>query len=86
MVAADATRPGDGWASAVASRTPSWGGRGTCTGMTDMYPMYAKGADILAFDIYPVNEGVPLEMVAAGVDNLHQSGRAATKPVIADLS
>jgi hypothetical protein len=49
-----------------------------------MYAAYAKGADILAFDIYPVNEGVPLEMVAAGVDNLRQwSGYA--KPVLADI-
>jgi hypothetical protein len=83
MVANDATRPvmlglGRGVADV------NWVGRGTCTGMTDMYPMYAKGGDILAFDIYPVNEGVPLELVAAGVDNLIKwSG--GTKPVIADI-
>ena len=32
-----------------------------------MYPEYQKGGDILSFDIYPVNEGVPLELVASGV-------------------
>jgi hypothetical protein len=83
MVANDATRPVMlGLGRGVADTT--WGGRGTCTGMTSMYPMYAMGGDILAFDIYPVNEGVPLEMVAAGVDNLIKwSG--GTKPVIADI-
>jgi hypothetical protein len=83
MVTNDATRPvmlglGRGVADV------NWVGRGTCTGMTAMYPMYAQGGDILAFDIYPVNEGVPLEMVATGVDNLIKwSG--GTKPVIADI-
>jgi hypothetical protein len=58
-----------------------WVGRGTCTGNTAMYAEYAKGADILGFDIYPVNEGTALEMVATGLDNLRQwSGNA--KPVI----
>ena len=58
-----------------------WIGRGTCTGNTAMYVEYAKGADILGFDIYPVNEGAALEMVATGLDNLKQwSGNA--KPVI----
>ncbi|HVU51893.1 MAG TPA: hypothetical protein VHL80_14450, partial [Polyangia bacterium] len=83
MVGNDATRPVMlGLGRGVADT--SWGGRGACTGMTSMYPMYAMGGDILAFDIYPVNEGVPLEMVAAGVDNLIKwSG--GTKPVIADI-
>jgi hypothetical protein len=83
MVANDATRPVMlGLGRGVADT--NWVGRGTCTGMTSMYPMYAMGGDILAFDIYPVNEGVPLEMVAAGVDNLIKwSG--GTKPVIADI-
>jgi hypothetical protein len=83
MVANDATRPvmlglGRGVADTM------WVGRGTCTGMTSMYPMYAMGGDILAFDIYPVNEGVPLEMVPAGVDNLIKWSGGA-KPVIADI-
>jgi hypothetical protein len=61
-----------------------WVGRGTCTGHTEMYPEYQKGGDILSFDIYPVNEGVPLELVAAGVDNL-RGWSNFTKPVVADI-
>jgi hypothetical protein len=61
-----------------------WVGRGTCTGHTEMYPEYQKGGDILSFDIYPVNEGVPLELVARGVDNL-RSWSNFTKPVVADI-
>jgi hypothetical protein len=61
-----------------------WGGRGTCTGKTDMYPDYAKAADILSFDIYPANGKEPLEEVPQGVDNLRMwSGY--TKPVISDI-
>jgi hypothetical protein len=83
MVTNDATRPVMlGLGRGVADT--SWVGRGTCTGMTSMYPMYAMGGDILAFDIYPVNEGVPLEMVAAGVDNLIKWSGGG-KPVIADI-
>lgn len=52
-----------------------WIGRGVCTGKTEMYPEYAKGADIVSFDIYPVNEDDTkihgkLEYVAKGVDLL----------------
>jgi hypothetical protein len=58
-----------------------WVGRGTCSGKTEMYPEYAKGADILGFDIYPANDGVAIEIVASGLDNLlNWSGK--TKPVI----
>jgi hypothetical protein len=32
-----------------------WYGRGARTGHPEDYPMYAAGADILAFDIYPMN-------------------------------
>ncbi|HTA20351.1 MAG TPA: hypothetical protein VK989_13725 [Polyangia bacterium] len=83
MVANDATRPVMlGLGRGVSDTT--WVGRGTCTGMTGMYTDYAKGGDILAFDIYPVNSGLPLEAVPAGVDNLIKwSG--GTKPVIADI-
>ncbi len=51
-------------------------GRGdACAGMDAMYPEYAKGADILSFDIYPVNntDGTThknLWYVALGVDRL----------------
>ena len=51
-------------------------GRGSaCAGQTSMYPMYAAGADLLSFDIYPVNNtdattGGNLWYVATGVDNL----------------
>jgi hypothetical protein len=52
-----------------------WVGRGDCYHMDAMYPEYAKGADILSFDIYPVNntDGMThgnLWYVALGVDRL----------------
>jgi len=76
---ADATRPiylnlGRGVADT------NWIGRGTCTGKTNLYTEYAKGADILSFDIYPVNENVALDSVAVGVDNLYLWSNG-TKPV-----
>lgn len=83
MIANDATRPVLlGLGRGVADT--NWVGRGSCTGKTQMYPEYAKGADILAFDIYPVNEGVALELVAAGVDHLLEWSNRA-KPVMADI-
>ncbi len=83
MVANDATRPvllnlGRGVADT------EWIGRGDCTGDTSTYPEYAKGADILSYDIYPVNEGAPLEIVAAGIDNLREWSNYE-KPVIMDI-
>lgn len=61
-----------------------WVGRGTCTGKTEMYPEYAKAADILSFDIYPANDKEPLEEESQGIDNLRMwSGN--TKPVVADI-
>ena len=59
----------------------NWDGRGSCTGETTMYPAYAQGADILSFDIYPVNSNLPLTAVATGVDNLRSWGGG--KPVYA---
>jgi len=50
----------------------NWGGRGVCTGKTNMYPEYVKGADWVGFDIYPRNAGYPLEIIATGVDNLRK--------------
>jgi len=49
-----------------------WIGRGVCKGNTNMYPEYAKGADLLSFDIYPRNSGHPLEIIATGVDNIRK--------------
>lgn len=76
--AADPTRPviinfGRGAADV------NWVGRGSCTGRTDMYSQYARGADILSFDIYPVNGGDAITYVAKGVDNLRRWGGG--KPV-----
>lgn len=52
-----------------------WVGRGTCTGRTDMYPLYCQGCDIVSYDIYPVNSDYEtvegnLWYVAKGVDSL----------------
>jgi hypothetical protein len=57
-----------------------WEGRGSCTSRTDMYPEYAKGADILGFWVYPVNEGLSFEAVAEGTDNVLKWSNF-TKPV-----
>jgi hypothetical protein len=76
---ADPTRPVYlGLGQGVAST--DYVGRGSCSGDTSMYPEYAKGADILCFDIYPMNEkrsnsddpaaAGNLWYVAQGVDNL----------------
>ncbi len=83
MVAADATRPvmlllGQGVA------TPDWVGRGSCTGQTEDYPLYANGADILANYTYPLYNGHPLELIATGIDNLNVYANFE-KPVLADL-
>jgi len=52
-------------------------GRGVCSGKVEMYPEYAKGADILSFDIYPANNADgsqnQLWLVASGVDRLRQA-------------
>ena len=69
FVAADPTRPVYlGLGRGVPD--PQWVGRGTCTGRTDMYPEYVKGGDLLSYHVYPHDDGVPLELVAAGMDNL----------------
>lgn len=66
--AADATRPvllnlGQGVAN------DDWIGRGPDASLDD-YPKYAKGADLISFDVYPVADGLPLWLVAKGVDRL----------------
>jgi hypothetical protein len=60
----------------------NWEGRGSCSGRSDMYPAYAKGADVLTLITYPVNAGLPLDTVARGVDTL-RGYSAAEKPVVA---
>lgn len=62
-----------------------WYGRGVDTGKIEKYPEYAKSADIVSFDIYPVNStDAPvhnnLHLVAKGVDNLREWTNYA-KPV-----
>jgi hypothetical protein len=63
-----------------------WYGRGSaCAGRLDMYPAYEQGADVVSFDIYPLNETDAsvkghLWLVALGVDRLRQ-GSNYTKPV-----
>jgi hypothetical protein len=83
MVANDATRPVWLGLGRGVSDT-EWVGRGTCTGKTEMYADYAKGGDILSFDIYPVNGGIGLEAVPKGVDNL-RAWSSYQKPVVADI-
>lgn len=54
-----------------------WYGRGVRTGHLEDYPLYAKGADILSFDIYPVTAKQDavrgkLEMVGTGTRRLRE--------------
>jgi len=75
-VANDATRPvylnlGKGVSE------EDWIGRGECTGRLDMYPEYIQGADIVSYDIYPVNDTDAavhdnLWYVPRGVDRLRE--------------
>jgi hypothetical protein len=75
-VANDATRPvylnlGKGVSH------EDWIGRGECTGRLDMYPEYIKGADIVSYDIYPVNDTDAavqdnLWYVPRGIDRLRE--------------
>lgn len=76
MVAADPTRPvylnvGRGVAH------EDWVGRGTCTGHLEHYPQYALGADIMSFDIYPMNSSPPVHgnlwYLAQGIDRLQEA-------------
>jgi hypothetical protein len=65
----DATRPvylnlGQGVAN------DAWVGRGSCSNQNGDYAQYAKGADILSFDIYPINSSLDIKLVAKGVDRL----------------
>jgi hypothetical protein len=61
-------------------------GRGSsCAGQTQIYPQYIQGADIISFDIYPVNNPAKevrdnLWYVPQGIDNL-RAWSNDTKPV-----
>ncbi|HEX4512401.1 MAG TPA: hypothetical protein VH054_02660 [Polyangiaceae bacterium] len=79
MKTKDATRPvflnvGQGVAN------DAWVGRGSCSNQPQDYPEYAKGADIVSFDIYPINSGLDITLIALGVDRLNQAV-AEKKPV-----
>ena len=50
-----------------------WPGRGeACGGHYEHYPEYIRGGDIVSYDVYPVNENLPLWYVGAGVDRLRE--------------
>ncbi len=48
----------------------AWVGRGSCSNQPQDYPEYCKGADIVSFDVYPINDGLPITLPALGVDRL----------------
>jgi hypothetical protein len=59
----------------------SWVGRGNeCSGHDEDYPLYAAATDIVSFDVYPVNDRLPRELVAHGVDRL-RGWAMDTRPV-----
>ena len=62
----------------------NWVGRGTCTGNTQYYVNAKTAADIFAFDVYPINDALPLYYVAQGVTNL-RGWTGGNKPVWADI-
>jgi hypothetical protein len=61
---------------------PDWVGRGACSGRAQDYADYVKASDILAVVIYPILSGLPLETVAAGVEQARTWSRDE-KPVLA---
>ncbi len=78
--AADPTRPVLlNLGQAVANE--GWVGRGdACAGHWEHYPQYAEAADIVGFDVYPVNGKLPLWFVGQGIDRLRGWARFR-KPV-----
>jgi hypothetical protein len=58
----------------------AWVGRGSCSNQPGDYAEYAKGADIVSFDIYPINSGLDITLVALGVDRWN-TDVANSKPV-----
>jgi hypothetical protein len=62
---------------------PDWVGRGAeCTGHPEHYADYARAADMLGVVIYPLDFGLPIETVAAGVERA-RTVSGDEKPVIA---
>lgn len=52
---------------------PSWIGIGyNPADRETIYTQYSAGADIVSYDVYPVNAGLPLTYIADGVDNLRR--------------
>ena len=70
VTAKDSTRPAFlNFGQAVVNEP--WPGRGdVCSGHYEHYAEYIKGADIVAYDVYPVNERLPLWWVGKGIDRL----------------
>ncbi len=85
--AADATRPVYLNVGQGAAWTDYYGRGSACAGRSQDYAEYAKGADVMSFDIYPVNStDAPVQnnlwYVALGVDHLRDAVDAG-KPVFA---
>ena len=52
---------------------PNWIGIGYNSAQREtIYTQYSAGADIVSFDVYPVNNSLPIRDVADGVDNLRR--------------
>jgi hypothetical protein len=49
---------------------PAWEGRGACTGRTEHYADYVRGADLLAAVVYPLEMGLPPASNANAIDHL----------------
>ncbi len=74
--AKDPTRPVlTGFGRGVAD--PDWRGRGSCKGDMAYYDVAAVGADILAFDIYPVASGygAQLDLPSRGIKRLREAAK-----------
>ena len=62
---------------------PTWEGRGsTCTGHPEHYADYVRAADMLGVVLFPIDAGLPLEMVATAIEQARMWSRDE-KPVIA---
>lgn len=62
---------------------PNWVGRGSaCTGHPEQYADYVRAADMLGVVLYPIDAGLPLELVATGIEQA-RTWSQDEKPVIA---